>query len=156
MALRYNLGCGFNKMEGYINVDRAKICKPDILADVTILPWTWAKSDKASEIYFGDLAEHITREQNTWIKVLRECHRVLKKGGLLKLRVPECREGNLKAAVTDPTHTSNYFTEDSIDYLDCRHSRWKNFGRAYGIPAFDRVGQTRKGRHLIIKVKAHK
>jgi len=155
LALRYNLGCGFKKMEGYVNVDRAKICKPDILADVTEIPWTWAKSNQAGEIYMGDLAEHITREQNVWIKVLQECHRVLEKGGLLRLRVPEFREGNLLAAVTDLTHV-NWFTVDTLDYLDCRHSRWKNFSRAYGVPAFDRVGQARKGRHLIIQVRAHK
>jgi len=154
--MKYNLGCGFNKIKGFVNVDKAEICKPDVLADVTVFPWTWAKNDQATYIYMGDLAEHITREQDVWIKVLQECHRVLQNGGLLKMRVPEYREGNLKAAVTDPTHTNNYFTEDSIDYLDCRHSRWKNFGRAYGIPPFDRVGQERKGRHLLISVKAHK
>lgn len=155
MALRYNLGCGFQKKKGYVNVDKSEAVNPDILADVEIMPWTWAQSNKADLIEMDNLAEHISREKLTFVRFMAECHRVLEKGGILWYRVPELREGNLMAAFSDPTHI-NWYTAETTDYFDCHHKRWKNFGRAYGIPPFERIEHRRKGRFLIIRLRAVK
>jgi len=150
--VKYNLGCGFKKLEGYINVDKSEKTKPDVLADVTDIPWKWAKPE-ADLIYMDNLIEHIP--PFTAIRVIRECHRILKKGGILWMRNPELREGNLMTAFSDPTHV-NWWTAETIDWFDCHHKRWKNYGRAYGIPLFERVENTSKGRFLIIKLRAVK
>jgi len=159
LALYYNLGCGFQKKKNFINVDKSKAVNPDILADVTVLPWIWAKSNEADLIEMDNLIEHIPRHptkiKSSVVHVIRECHRVLKKGGILWMRNPELREGNLMTAFSDPTHVS-WWTAETIDWFDYHHKRWKNYGRAYGIPPFERVENRRKGRFLIIRLRAVK
>lgn len=153
LDLRYNLGCGFTKKKGYINVDKSKEVNPDILADIEIMPWTWAESNNAELIEMDNLIEHI--ERKNFVGVMKECHRVLKKDGILWIRVPEMRVDNLMAALSDPDHF-NWYTVETTDYFDCHNKRWKNFGRAYGIPPFERVEQHREGRFLIIRLSAVK
>jgi len=143
------------KDKDFVNVDKSKRVKPDIRADVTDLPWKWAKNDSAELIKMDNLIEHIPRVGDLFIKVIRECHRVLKKGGILWLRVPELRGDNLMAAFSDPTHV-NYFTAETTDYFDRHHKRWKNYGQFYGIPPFDRMEHRRKGRFLIIRLRVVK
>ena len=152
--MKLNLGSGFNKLPGYINVDKAKNTKPDILADLTVVPWKWAKSNTGDLILADNLAEHIY--PLPWVKVVRECHRVLKKGAPLRIRVPETRDGNLMAMYSDPTHVNRNFTWETFDYYNHKHTRWKNYGRAYGIPRFEKTKQIRKGRFLVVELRAVK
>jgi hypothetical protein len=37
--MRLNLGCGFNKMDWYVNVDANPDCAPDEMANRDDLPW---------------------------------------------------------------------------------------------------------------------
>ena len=150
---RINLGCGMFKRRGFVNVDSSSKVKPDIVADVTVIPWKWAKKNQADVIFSDNLFEHI--EPYALIKVVQECHRVLKPDGLLQVVVPVIATGSLHSAFSDPTHV-NYFTMETFDYYDHRHIRWKNYGRAYGIPKFERVRQERQDRRLIVELKAVK
>lgn len=151
--MKINLGCGKRKEAGYINVDRRPQVKPDVISDITKIPWGWAKKNQADLIRSDNLFEHI--EPYTLIRVIRECHRVLKPGGILHLILPLLASNNLNAAFSDPTHV-NYFTTETFDYYDCKHFRWKDYGRIYGIPKFERIKQERKGRFLIVQLKVIK
>jgi len=150
---KINLGCGENKRRGFINVDSSKEVNPDICEDVTITPWIWAKKNQAELIFADNLFEHI--ESYTLIKVVQECHRILKPNGLLQLRVPIIAPDNIMAAFSDPTHV-NYFTIETFDWWDSKHIRWKKYGRAYGIPRFERTAQRRNGRFLEVELKVIK
>jgi len=152
MEVMYNLGCGENKRRGFINVDSSKEVKPDVLADVRIVPWKWAK--QADLIFADNLFEHIREE--SLLKVMQECHRVLKPNGLLQIIVPLTIEGNYMAVFSDPMHVNHNFTLETYDYFDHRHIRWKRYGRAYGNPKFERTGQRRSGRFLEVELKVIK
>jgi len=159
--MKYNLGCGLtNKKEGFINVDIDEGVNPDIVADVSIIPWIWARENSAERIEMNNLAEHIV----PFIDVVKECHRTLKNGGVLWIKVPFLKtNGDLReflASVldcfSDPTHLGLKFTTRTFDYFDCNHTRWKKFGKSYGIPKFKRLKQVIKDRFLIVELEAVK
>jgi len=75
--LKLNLGCGGNILQGFENHDAdVDITKP--------LPW---KNDSADFILLEHCLEHVTGPQG--FGFMREAYRVLKKGGVLRICVPE-------------------------------------------------------------------
>ena len=42
--MRLNLGCGYNKREGFVNVDSSPYCAPNFIHDLEEFPWPWADS----------------------------------------------------------------------------------------------------------------
>jgi predicted SAM-dependent methyltransferase len=81
---KLNLGCGFDKREGYLNIDLNSFHEPDLIADICNLGML--PSDFYDEIVAQDVLEHIPRTKTK--SVLAEWNRLLKIGGTLKLRVP--------------------------------------------------------------------
>ncbi len=158
--VKYNLGSGLSPKEGYINVDiDEKVC-PDVVADVTIIPWIWAKPN-AEEIRMDNLAEHLT----PFVEVVQECHRTLRNSGILWIKVPflRTREGlkefldSVEACYDDPTHhLGPKFTLRTFEYFDCNRTRWQNFGKSYGIPKFKLIKQQIKDRFLIVELEVIK
>lgn len=138
--MKANLGCGDNKLRGYINVDMSKKCSPDIVADVTITPWAWAREFERVEM--DNLAEHL--EADDFIRVVNECNNCLKPGGTLWIRVPELREGNLMPCFSDPTHV-NYFTDQTFQYFVKSEPRFQNFGKDYNIIPWSKLEQKKNG-----------
>ena len=37
--MKYNLGCGTDKKEGYVNVDKYEVFNPDKIIDLEKFPW---------------------------------------------------------------------------------------------------------------------
>ena len=130
---KLNLGCGSIKRIGYINIDKSSEFKPDIVWDLTKFPYP-KELEKATLIESRHLFEHFTPDER--IEVVKECYRILRKGGVLKITVPLASPETFDAAFADPTHKS-YFTPHTFDYFNRNSPFWKNHGRAYGIPPFD-------------------
>ena len=58
-AVRLHLGCGTNKIDGWVNVDAVGSCRPDVLHDmVNPLPYADLSVD---EILAEDLLEHFDK-----------------------------------------------------------------------------------------------
>jgi hypothetical protein len=74
-----NFGCGYEKREGYLNVDIDPACRPDLLireGDYSRIP-----HDHFEEIYASDVLEHILRAQT--LSALLDWASWLKTGGTL-------------------------------------------------------------------------
>lgn len=103
-----DVGCGDAKVAGAIGVDCANLPGVDVVHNLRLFPWPFA-DESFDEIYMNDVIEHFSEP----IKVMEECHRLLKKDGLLKIRVVYW---NHKYAYSDPQHQS-FFTEITWDFF---------------------------------------
>src|ERR1017187_8125756 len=82
---RLNLGCGANKIEGFINIDAEPSCKPDVICNfIEKIPY---KTDSVDEVVLFHTIEHINKVYH--VKLLQEVWRVLKPGGGLMVSYPE-------------------------------------------------------------------
>lgn len=79
-----NLGCGYDIRSGYLNVDFHTFVNPDLVADIRNLDML--PSGFYDEIIAQDCLEHFPRCDTE--PALSEWSRLLKPGGVLKLRVP--------------------------------------------------------------------
>ncbi len=81
---RLNLGCGFDRREGFLNVDLQAFHEPDLVADITDL--AMLPGQYYEEILAIDVLEHLPRTSTE--AVLLSWHRLLQPNGILRLRVP--------------------------------------------------------------------
>lgn len=107
-ASKLNLGCGRRYLEGWVNCDVVNSVRADKHFDLNQVPYPFADAC-ADEILLDNVLEHL----DDVIKVIEECHRILKTGGRLRILVPY---GKTDWALQDPTH-KHYFTEKSMDYF---------------------------------------
>lgn len=98
--MKLNMGCGFNKLDGYLNVDREASCKPNQIVDFESLPWPWPDNSFDEVLAFHTL-EHLGEKSAVYLGIMKELWRVLKPNGLLKIAVPHFRHENY---FHDPTH----------------------------------------------------
>ena len=138
MSLRINFGCGQTPTKGWVNIDNSfalKLAKlPHLLlllkifkllnksqisniefnkrrniifADATKeFPF---KDNSADIIYSSHMLEHLSRHSASHF--IKECHRVLKKGGILRIVVPDIKKLS-DAYLIDKD--SDKFLEDSL------------------------------------------
>ena len=86
--LKLHLGCGTNKLTGWVNIDSVKGCGPDVVHDLTRpLPYRDLTVD---EILAEDLLEHFDKYMR--YEVFYEWARVLKLGGRMTLQVPNFKK----------------------------------------------------------------
>lgn len=104
---RLNIGCGYHKKEGWINLDINPRAKPDILRDIRNgLPFSNCVID---EVLCEHILEHLDGEE--LIEVMNEIHRVLKPWGKLEIAVPIG-----KNSYVDPRH-KQHFIPESFDFF---------------------------------------
>lgn len=78
-----NLGCGDTKMLGAVNVDSIKLPNVDMVFDLERFPYPF-KENSVDEVHMYFVLEHLFDHMG----VIKELHRILKKGGMLYIRVP--------------------------------------------------------------------
>ncbi len=129
--MKLNLGCGFDYREGWLNLDVDHLEKVDIVHDVNNIPLPF-EDDKFEYILCKDILEHVDL-----IPVLNDLHRILKKNGILRIRVPHFTS---ISNYDDPTH-QNQFSVRTFNYFvkDFRYSynrNVKNFSKISKIIRF--------------------
>jgi Methyltransferase domain len=96
--MKLNLGCGLNKLPGYVNVDKAG--DPDVRHDLERFPWPWA-DNVFEEVYANHVLEHLGRDADVFIGVMKELYRVCRPGATVRIIVPHPRNDDF---LSDPTH----------------------------------------------------
>jgi ubiquinone/menaquinone biosynthesis C-methylase UbiE len=121
--MKLNLGCGFLKMEGFVNIDNNPEAKPDKLLDITKkLPFN---DDSVEFVRLGHILEHI--ESKYYIPLFEEIYRVLKKGGKVKVICPYPIS---VAFPSDPTHIT-MVVPATIESILCDGARKTDHYRRY-------------------------
>jgi SAM-dependent methyltransferase len=82
--IRLDLGCGPNKKEGFIGVDRKPFKGVDCVLDLTA-QWTW-RDATVDEIHSSHFVEHLDADER--VDFVNECWRVLKPGGFATIIAP--------------------------------------------------------------------
>lgn len=103
MSRVLNLGCG-NKLikefedRAVVNHDRIKH-RPevDVIWDLDVTPWPWA-DNTFDQVYACAVLEHL---RISLLDSINECHRILRAGGLLQMKLPYWKH---EMAYNDPTH----------------------------------------------------
>ncbi len=122
-----HIGCGNQRLDGYVNCDLYETGATDEVFDCTRFPWPFGK-ETVSTIYCSHTLEHL-HDYQTFFK---EAHRVLRSDGNLQIRVPY---GGHKAAYWDLTHVRPWYAE-SFCFLqpgyaqsigNAQHNDWKHF-----------------------------
>ncbi|MCA9478560.1 MAG: methyltransferase domain-containing protein [Nanoarchaeota archaeon] len=83
MKVKLNLGCGTDHMKGWLNVDYKDLPEVDKVMDLNKFPYDF-KSNSVDYIYMDHVLAHLKYPNKT----IKECHRILKKGGILEIKVP--------------------------------------------------------------------
>ena len=140
--MKLNLGCGTQTPQGWINVDYAlgaKLAKLPLFSSInrklgffninwdkeiflhdltTKFPW---KDGQADYIYSSHTLEHLTREEGLFF--LKECHRILREGGVIRIVVPDLRV--IVENYLNGTIRAVHFLEELRVLYGGQHSRFK-------------------------------
>jgi predicted SAM-dependent methyltransferase len=123
--MNLNLGCGFDYIEGWVNLDKSKACKVDINHDIEVFPYP-IETNSIDKVLASHVIEHVNPEN--FIEVFRELHRICKPNGLIEIYCPYYLSKN---AFADFTHRM-FITEDTFDFF-CRGAKHRKNGVLYGI-----------------------
>jgi hypothetical protein len=124
--MKLNLGCGFHKRSGFVNVDVRAECQPDVILDLEKTPWPW-ESNSAETVIFLHSLEHIGGDHRVFRDMVRELYRVCSNGAVVFIQVPHPRHDDF---ITDPTHV-RAITPETLGHLSRRNNtQWLERGAA--------------------------
>lgn len=83
-GIRLNLGSGTFPLPGFINVDQYESVNPDLVCDITDLPYD---SGAVTEIYAGHILEHFCFDDG--MKALKYWYGLLCHGGIISIATPD-------------------------------------------------------------------
>ena len=83
--MKLHLGCGQRHIPGFVHIDAVPYAHIDHVAAIDTLPFL--PDDSVELVYACHVLEHFKRADVG--RVLREWHRVLQPGGILRLAVPD-------------------------------------------------------------------
>lgn len=128
---KLNMGCGFLKLDGYVNADISSLSNPDIIADFSKEHWDQFQDNEFTHIVAKDILEHI---KGDFCNVIKEMYRISKNGAVWEIQFPHHR---CDTAVDDPTHV-RLLTQNTFKLFD-RIVLQKIFkgGRAESMLAFE-------------------
>lgn len=136
--MKLNLGCGYRKLDGFVNIDVRPCVNPDLVADICDgLPFPDASVESVVAV---DFLEHIPIGKT--VGVIEEIYRVLVPGGLFESMTPST-DG--RGAFQDPTHVSFWNRNSWLYYMDDAYRnlygiRAKFEGSVWDVPTSKEMG----------------
>jgi predicted SAM-dependent methyltransferase len=117
--LHLHIGCGPTYLPGFVNIDAVPFHKLDVWLDIRNgLPYRTGSIDS---VYCTHVLEHFYHDEV--LKVLRECHRVLKPGGGVRLIVPSLSY-SIQAYMQ---RRYDWFHDDFPRHFDSLGGRFSNY-----------------------------
>lgn len=83
--MKLNLGCGFQKKEGFVNVDISSGCNADAVVDLATEKWPWADSS-VNEAHFDFSLEQMGDGKSHLLHILKELYRVCANDAVVKIK----------------------------------------------------------------------
>lgn len=99
--MKLHIGCGEKFLPGYKHLDAREFSHVDYVTD-DLSNLSMFDDETIDEIYACHILEHFTREEIRNETILKEWNRILKKGGILRLAVP-----NFEAIVEEYLSSKN-------------------------------------------------
>lgn len=119
--MKLNLGCGFDKRKGWVNVDSAAACEPDEVVDLEQAPWPW-KDGAVEEIEMRHVLEHLGATTESYLALIKEMWRVCQPNAKITIVVPHPRHDHF---LNDPTHVRAITPEGLEMFSQERNREWK-------------------------------
>lgn len=110
--MKIDIGCGTNKIKGFIGVDFDPETKPDIVASALDLPFEDSSID---EVYSAHLGEHFDPVELR--QFFNEIYRVLKSNCKATLKIDK-DWSNKKLMSKDPTHKYRYKEKEILKMVE--------------------------------------
>ena len=126
MVMKLNLGCGNDKRSGFVNVDKELSSEPDIVLNLEQLPWPWETSS-VDEILLKHTLEHLGRDPETYLSIIKELWRISKNGASITITVPHPRHDHF---INDPTHVRPVTPEGLMLFSKSKNREWVEKGFA--------------------------
>jgi predicted SAM-dependent methyltransferase len=122
--VRLNLGCGNQKLPGWVNVDMSAGCKPDQVVDLETIPWPWP-DNSVEEVLLAHVLEHLGRTTALYLDIIKELYRVCAHGAKITVVVPHPRHDFF---LNDPTHVRPVTPEGLALFSQKINQKWISGG----------------------------
>ena len=124
--MRLNLGCGHNRMSGFVNCDLRAECAPDRVVDLEKLPWPF-DDDCAEEVVLSHVLEHLGASADAYLAIIKELYRICRNDALVRIVVPHPRHDDY---LTDPTHVRPIVPDQFHMFSKKTNREWREAGYA--------------------------
>ena len=114
---RLNLGCGFDKREGWVNADNFSECGPDLFLDIRQTPWAIADNEY-THVLMKHVLEHVGQTFEEFSRIVQELYRITAPDGTVEIHVPHYRHDTWWS---DPTHV-RAFTPLTFEMMSKRRN----------------------------------
>lgn len=111
---KVDIGCGGNKLKGFVGVDHLALPSVDIVHNLEEIPWP-IETNSCSWIVFRHAISHLS----DIVAVMRETHRIARQEAVVEIVAPHYASDNFN---TDPTHRINLGFR-SMNYF-CANIDW--------------------------------
>jgi hypothetical protein len=106
--LNLNLGCGANRIPGFIGVDR--FGSPDVKHNLEEFPWPW-DDNSVESIMMSHILEHLGQTTEIYFGIIKELYRICVDNAEILIKVPHPRHIDF---LGDPTHVRAIIPEGLV------------------------------------------